>query len=502
MISRRQALRLLAAAPAAAVAADVQKSYFRGEPLRIGNGIQLLLDDYAVEDRWKLTRNTASVVKHMGNPVLVQDKPWEDSMGGYPGVLFDEKMGKFRMWYQCFNLSNYFSREGPEYFVGYAESEDGFHWVKPQLEGFPFGPYARTNIVTSGRGGRRASGQQVIFNPDQSDPKRRFVMIYTGREQIDIAYSPDGFHWDIVDKALVNYKPDSPNHIVWVEEEKLWYLYLRPAIRPTGTFSIPEGLRHTNRRLAVSTSPDLNNWTMPRTIFYPDERDDPDYDCVFVFRRHGVFIAFYSVMHQEKGSSENEMYIAVSRDGIHFERTWDRRPFIPRGPEGSYDHGQVEGGSTPPLDVGPNMLIYYTASPDGQGRWDSEVGVAVARLRRDRFIGQFAGDQTGYLLTRQFVIEGNRLLLNCSALPIPYQSADCGIWVEILEAPNLQTREGLWGRTVPGFGIEDCDRIVADSFGYAVTWRGRSDLSALRGRPVYLRFKMKKAELFGFQVAA
>jgi hypothetical protein len=34
-----------------------------------------------------------------------------------------------------------------------------------------------------------------------------------------------------------------------------------------------------------------------------------------------------------------------------------------------------------------------------------------------------------------------------------------------------------------------------------VTWKGNADLSALKGRAVYLRFKMKKAGLFSFQLS-
>ena len=91
----------------------VPLSYFRDRPLRIGNQIQLLADDYIVEDRWKLQRRVGRVNKFMRNPVIVQDKPWEDAVGAYPSVLHDERLGRYRMWYQCFNLSNYFSNEGP-----------------------------------------------------------------------------------------------------------------------------------------------------------------------------------------------------------------------------------------------------------------------------------------------------------------------------------------------------------------------------------------------------
>ena len=238
-----------------------------------------------------------------------------------------------------------------------------------------------------------------------------------------------------------------------------------------------------------------------RTILYPDERDEPDYDSVFVFRRYGLFLALYAEMFQESGNSETDVHIATSRDGISWERTWNREPLISRGPEGSYDHGQVGTGTSEPLEIGQDLLIYYFASPSGQGDWHSESGVAVGRLRKDRFIGQWAGKETGYLLTRQFVLEGTKLKLNCSALPAPYHQETDGIQVAIIEAPDFKTKETMREKAVPGFGFEDSEQIVTDDIAHTVTWRGKSDLSALKGHAIYLRFRMKKASLYSFQIA-
>ena len=119
---------------------NVPNSYFHNEPMRIGNEIQLVADDYMVEDRWMLKRTVGHVLKHLRNPILVQDKPWEGTLGPYPSVLYDDKLHKYRMWYQIFNLTNYFTHDGPNYYVGYAESDDGFIWTKPELDGFSFGP--------------------------------------------------------------------------------------------------------------------------------------------------------------------------------------------------------------------------------------------------------------------------------------------------------------------------------------------------------------------------
>ncbi len=483
----------------------IPHSYFRGEPMRIGNEVQILADDYIVEDRWKLTRRAGLVAKHLGNPVIVQDKSWEDAVGAYPCVLYDESADKYRMWYECFSLTNYYARHlGPPYYLGYAESEDGFKWTKPAMAEFPFGKHRRSNVVFTGRNGTRAAGAQILLNPNQSDPSRRFMMVYIHWGQIDLAYSKDGLHWKIVEQPLFRFHSDFPNHLVWIPERKLWYLYLRPSIRPQGeSRKLPEGERHTGRRLALSTSPDLKTWSEPRTILYPDEQDQPDFDNLYIFRRHGVFFALYAQMFQEKDRSETETHIAVSRDGVHWQRTWDRKPLIPRGPAGSYDHGQVEPGTSPPLDIGDDMVMYYYASPVGQSEpVATETCVAACRLRRDRFVGQWADNQTGYMVTRQFVLEGSKLEVNCISNLAPYTQADWGIRVEVLQGPDYQTRETRWEKRIPGFTLEECDNIRRDAFSHTVSWKGKTDLSVLKGKPVYLRFEMKKAGLYTFRVTA
>jgi len=55
------------------------------------------------------------------------------------------------MWYTCFSIEAYnqFNGQGSDvaYYVGYTESEDGYRWTKPELDGFAFGEYERTNIL-------------------------------------------------------------------------------------------------------------------------------------------------------------------------------------------------------------------------------------------------------------------------------------------------------------------------------------------------------------------
>jgi hypothetical protein len=492
-------------------------AYLRGEALRIGNEIQLLADDYVIEDRWKLTRQVGKVVKHLGNPVIVQDKPWEGQIGTYPSVVYDDKVGKYRIYYDSFNLTNYFNTQkgAPSYYVAHAESDDGFTWTKPEREGFPYGKYERTNVVHIGENGKRADAAQVMLNPDQSDPKKRFMILYLGGGT-RLAYSADGLHWDTQKEPLMRFHSDFPNHLVYVPESKLWYLYMRPFVRSNGRGQIPEGPRHTSRRLALSTSPDLKNWSPPRVVLYPDERDEPDYNGIYVFRRHGLFFGMYSQMQQEHGESEIDVYIATSRDGINWERTWDRKPFLARGQPGSFDAGQVEWGLSPPVQIGEEELIYYWATPLGQSHFYQEASVGLARMRKDRYVGVWAGELTGYLLTKEFVLEGSRLVINCSALPkVYYPRETTGIRVEIFEAPDynlpgdkfdalgqlIRSDETMHEKPVPGFSMADSDAIITDNTEHVVKWKGGSDLSALKGKRVFLRFKMRYAGLYSFQIA-
>ena len=55
------------------------------------------------------------------------------------------------------------------------------------------------------------------------------------------------------------------------------------------------------------------------------------------------------------------------------------------------------------------------------------------------------------------------------------------------------------GRVVPGFAEADCDLINGNYIDHTVTWKKKSDVTALAGQVVRLRFVMRSAKLFAFQ---
>jgi len=111
-------------------------------------------------------------------------------------------------------------------------------------------------------------------------------------------------------------------------------------------------------------------------------------------------------------------------------------------------------------------------------------GSAIYRLvqPRDRFIAVSAGAGGGFR-TPAFRHAGTGLELNI----------DCGglgeTFVQILDEQ---------GKPLQGFLREDCDPVDLNQLSQAVTWRGRGDLSSLRGVPIRLEFFMRESRLYTF----
>ena len=70
-----------------------REKYLSGKPLRIGNNIQFLFDDYIVEDKYAVRREIEQPVKHPHNPLLVPERPWEGviTVNGQVQVLYDQE---------------------------------------------------------------------------------------------------------------------------------------------------------------------------------------------------------------------------------------------------------------------------------------------------------------------------------------------------------------------------------------------------------------------------
>jgi len=90
----------------------------------------------------------------------------------------------------------------------------------------------------------------------------------------------------------------------------------------------------------------------------------------------------------------------------------------------------------------------------------------------------------GELITKPVRFQGRKLVLNFAT------SVAGGMRVEI---------QDLNGRPLPGFSLEDCPTLFGDTIERTVVWKKGTDLSAVAGQPVRLRFEFRDADLYAFQ---
>ena len=171
----------------------------------------LLVDDHHVLYRAGTRRVFHPAVLNKSNPIIREDQPWEMAIG-WTSIYRDPASGKHQLWYQAY-AGGRDERKSRKCVVCYAESENGVEFKKVKLGIHDFkterqptpGHFRETNIVLLGTGGygdRYANS--VLFDARESDPARRYKMLYTdfgkaadGREWPGLfaAFSPDGVHW-------------------------------------------------------------------------------------------------------------------------------------------------------------------------------------------------------------------------------------------------------------------------------------------------------------------
>ncbi len=470
-------------------------------PITVGAARQLFLDDHLIASQENVSRQIHPARKHPANPVLEPTEPWErDTAILYGSVIQDGD--KQRMWYYAGGN------------VGYAESADGLRWRKPHL-GVISHQGRDTNLVV-----RRDEGEGSpptlpyllenfgVFRDDRdADASRRYKMgflslqrNYTGpkpspfhagqRRGLGVAVSPDGIHWRLYESWATQATCDGATHWMHDPVSRRYLLYGRTK------FASPEVLA------AVADKPWLHFWgrSVIRAESKPDDflhweqvepnsgelvltadtRDPPGSEIysMMVFPYEGVYIGLVQVFHKERDTCRLELQLAVSRDTRHFTRVGDRAPFIPVGPQGSWDQYNNSAATSPPLEVGDELWFYYggRSSPHSpyQAAGAAKRGcIGLATIPRDRFASLSAGQQPGQILTKPLRLDGRVLHLNADVRA-------GRLAVEMLDAA--------------GNVVAKSKPITRDGLDIPVEWEA-GGLEAATS-PVTLRIQMQQAELF------
>jgi hypothetical protein len=494
--------------------------------VQVGSQKQLFLDDYIIESMepgvYQLLNQP---VKHPDNPLIRLGAEWERkgalSHGGDAGkVFFDDERGVYRFYGWMIDWGT------DKRFLFYAESKDGIHWVKPKLGQVNYLGHD-TNFISLPFTGEDPGNAAILKDPAAKNPREKYKMIYPKKENGESAmypaYSADGITWSAysVDKPAVPYWSDTNNNLLWDAKTQEYVLYLRTFNRMEKWFT-PERVYPRDARSrtpAWATSKDFLSWDSPQDIREPDDRflcfhtdqKDPigsrDFYTLEVLPYEGGYVGFTSVYHNmfglepaglDSGKARSpwmdrmDVQLVWSRDGKKFERVGDRRVFLPNGPEGSWDADLIYTVQAPIVreDLG-EIWVYYEGFVGRHWfnqRGDKQEGqVGLAILRLDGFVSVTG---RGSFTTKPMTFSGARLAINATGVDL-YAGQNYGkVLVEVLDAG---------GQPIPGFTKEDCEPLGGDDLKHVVKWKGGSDLTALQGKPIKLRFHIDKAKLFSFQ---
>ena len=476
--------------------------YFSGKPLNIGHGPQVVGSDVIVEDTYRLDLEQEFAVRYGAEaPIRSVGYPWEHEMGRN-SVEYDEDEGVYKTWYYSGgNADRSFTRiSSPEIgnmpiCVCYAESKDGISWEHKQLDEFTFAHYNKTNIVFAD-----CEIGRVIRNIDKTDPKKKYIFVYNTNTGINLAYSANGIHWvpDDEHNPVTCVPSDCSIQFAYDEGRRMWLMFERPDMYAKNE-DLPGEPDWWNgnyrRRVSVRESPDLIHWTPARISHHSPENSfytEADNLCFFTVGDYPM--AFINKFRPCDRRCQNQVsFIATGRDAYHLRTPFPDTPTLDTGgaddPDGSLAIIDSLG-----LDLfGDNRTYFYyrRCGYRNAGYVASDLG--LVSYGRDRYLAQVGDVDGGWLLTREFVLDGAELEVNADICKSGELKA------EILEGNGDCT--GHY-KPIDGFTLEDCDGISGDNYSAKITWRGSSDISSLSGKSVYLRFFIRSGRFYTFTVNA
>jgi hypothetical protein len=450
-------------------------------------------------------------------PVLVPERGDPTAPDHYAAFFYGTVLNdgaKFRMWYYGLHRDEAESpnpmigrtREGP---ICYAESDDGIHWVKPQLGQWMVYNQGRNNGLAFPEylhaADRATEGANLIKEDDDPDPQRRYKMVYESFTEtrswptMRTATSPDGLHWQ-----------SGPDHVIedWIEQSSFYrhngLYYVHGQMGPKGEGGTPHG-----RQGFAVVSPDFVHWLpeIGEGFLLPEPADPAGrggrkpYDQVHLGVGAASFgnvcVGLYCIWHNRphpdgrewdwfgQGSTAGDFGLLVSNDGLYFRepvkghvlmhRSDSPAPMLP----GSSKQETILTQANGILNVGDETRIYH-------GRWanteqinDSYSEIALATLPRDRWgaLGLFPDQAEGTVWSCPVTLpaDGCQVVLNAD-------HAD-DMRVEISDE-----RFSL----LPGFsGATSGTTAIASGLDCPAVWPAGS-LAHLAGQTVRFRVQVKR----------
>lgn len=429
----------------------------------------------------------AHAAKKLEKPVLEADMPWEQGeiVDGkrdrrvyiYGTVLKDQEKGIFKMWYNRIR-NNY-----------YATSTDGVNWERPLVNSTE-----GNNLINL----HKFHSPSIIYDQWEKDPAKRYKAVGSGvKVGYMAAYSADGIDWKLYPKNPILESSDT----ITLSQDPVTHEYLafhknykNPDIK--------------GRQIFLSVSNDMQNWSPPQPVMVTDETDHQEarmlpggthsefynmsafpyagqwLGLVTHFRRTGKpKVLKASGWSQSKDDGPIDIQLVHSRDGREWHRCSDRSPVIPLGPH-PYDSGSILGLCNAPVIHDDQIWIYYTAMTTTHGGPLPEKVLSIARAswRIDGMVSLRAGEEEGFVETAILKPVGRQLVVNVDA-------RNGQLTAELIDEH---------GKSIEGYGKQDCIPMHSDSVRQSVRWRKKDVLP--ENKNLRIRFHLKNGDLFSYTI--
>lgn len=475
-----------------------------GPVWNVGEARQLFMDRRFILQSRGVTRNLNQPQK-MGVVLDSEKEPWELGSGGYFRVI--EDAGKFKMYYGAFTEVGHS--------LCYAESADGLRWTKPSLGLVTVRGNKNNNLIYADRA---IDATIMVDHRDTSEKRYKlFRSLWTrdkAKDGIYASYSADGIHFHEAGRVcplwnetgtIADWDPRIQKYVVFLRVFQRGSANQRLIGRiETDDLLKPWPFRSKPTELGC---PEPENITPVLSVDFQDGPDCDFYTNATQIYRHAqdVYLMFptpfrhFSPSRQpwfrfKPGNDDGliETQLAISRDGIHWDRP-DRKPYIPMGFPDEWDRWLTMMG-TGMIKKGSYLYQYYWSTgrmhdsailrPEYEKTAPLKNAIGALRQRLDGFISADFAYEGGEILTPPLTFSGNELHLNADA---------GGMGSGFVEIRDLE------GKAIPGFTLGDCEEICGNSVDMTVRWKGKKDLSSLKGKPVQLLIKARGTRLYAFQ---
>lgn len=486
----------------------------------------LFADDHHILYRSGTQRILNLPKRHSNNPLVSPDKPWEVAIG-WTSIYHNPETGKYQLWYQSYcGKTVQDKRYGCV--VCYAESDDGIHFTKPDLDLFPFEENERTNIVLIGNGGHSFRYcNSVLVDNHHSDPNRRYKMTYFDWAQTEdgefpglcVAFSPDGIHWHKHSQApllKIAYGQGKQELPLSNDTDRPWAVSLsmsdasdvffdpiRHVYAWYGKMWIdgPDGRMCWKHAMGRTESTDFINWATPQLICTPDDDDLPhvEFHTTPVFFYEGLYFCLNQLLNRAVEGGVINIELMLSRDGLNWTRPFRNEFFLARGDNANFDSGSIFTNATPVI-LDNEIRFYYgadSAGATGANNDEHKSGVGLATLPKDRFAGIVPLAKTDLPTQKEPLENIGQITLKpidvsqYQKITLNADASQGTIYVELL-TPD--------GKRVPEYTKEDAVPICGDALTHTIAWKDHT-LQELDDSVYMLRIHLENAIVYALNLS-